>query len=272
MIGQPGKTLHAMRFGRKKYRVGLVLSGGGTRGFAHLGVYKALKEQGIEPDIIAGVSAGSIAGAFIADGQDPDEAFRVLANHRLLDYLEFAIPKKSLVSMGGFEKTLKAHLKARTFEDLQIPLLVFAVNMNKAELTRFDSGDLITAVKASSSIPVIFPPVKIGSHHFLDGGIINNFPTEALAGQCKTIIGVNVNPVGEVENLGNLRKIAERTFHISVRYQAMNKERDCDIYIEPAGLDRYSFLDVSRAGEIFELGYTETLKALKEAERGKRVG
>jgi NTE family protein len=254
-----------MRFGRKKYGTGLVLSGGGTRGFAHLGVYKALREAGIEPDIIAGVSAGSIAGAFIADGQDPDETLRILAKHRLLDYLEFAIPKKSLVSMGGFEKTLKSHLKARTFEELKIPLIVFAVNMNKAELTRFDSGDLITAVKASSSIPVVFPPVKIEESYFLDGGIINNFPTEALAGKCKTIIGVNVNPIGNVKELGNLRKIAERTFHISVRYQAVNKEKDCDIYIEPAGLDQYGFLDVARADDIFNLGYRETLKVLKEA-------
>lgn len=254
-----------MRFGRKKYGVGLVLSGGGTRGFAHLGVYKALKENGIEPDIIAGVSAGSIAGAFIADGQDPEETFKILAKNKLLDYLEFAIPKKSLVSMGAFEKTLKSHLKARTFEELNIPLLVYAVNMNKAELTLFDKGDLVTAIKASSSIPVIFPPVKIDNDYFLDGGIINNFPTEALAGRCKTVIGVNVNPVGQVENLGSLRKIAERTFHISVWYQALNKEKDCDIYIEPAGLDQYSFLDVAKADKIFELGYTEALKVLKEA-------
>ena len=254
-----------MRIGRKKYGVGLVLSGGGTRGFAHLGVYKALKENGIEPDIIAGVSAGGIAGAFIADGQDPEDALRALSNHKLLDYLEFAIPKKSLVSMGGFEKTLKSHLKAHTFEELKIPLLVFAVNMNKAELTRFDSGDLITAVKASSSIPVVFPPVKIENDYYLDGGIINNFPTEALAGKCKTVIGVNVNPIGFAKELGNLRKIAERTFHISVRYQAVNKEKDCDIYIEPAGLDQFSLLSVAKADKIFELGYTEAVKVLKEA-------
>lgn len=261
-----------MRLGKKKYSVGLVLSGGGTRGFAHLGVYKALKENGIEPNIIAGVSAGSIAGAFIADGQDPDETLQVLANHKLLDYLEFAIPKKSLVSMGGFEKTLKAHLRAKTFEDLKIPLLVFAVNMNKAELTRFDSGDLVTAVKASSSIPMVFPPVKIGDHEYLDGGIISNFPTEVLVGKCRTLIGVNVNPIGQVKQLGNLRRIAERTFHISVRYQAMHKEKDCDVYIEPAGLDQYGLLDVSRAGEIFSLGYRETLKALGEAGLAKKAG
>jgi NTE family protein len=250
---------------KKKFGTGLVLSGGGTRGFAHLGVCKALKEAGVEPDIIAGVSAGSIAGSLIADGKDPEEALHLLAGHRLLDYLEFTIPKKGLVSMGGFEKTLKTCLTARRFEDLRIPLLVFAVNMNKAELTLFDKGELIPAIKASSSIPVVFQPVRIGDQDYLDGGIIDNFPTQSLKGKCKTLIGVNVNPIGPVDKLGNLKNIAERTFHISVRFQATNKEDDCDIYIEPAGLDRYGLLDVSRAAEIFELGYIETREVLKKS-------
>ncbi len=248
---------------RKKHSVGLVLSGGGTRGFAHLGVYKAMKEFGIEPDVITGVSAGSIAGAFIADGQDPEKTMEILANHKLFDFLELSIPKQGLVQMGGFEKALKKRLKAKTFEDLKIPLVVFAVNMNKAKLARFDSGDLILAVKASSAVPVVFSPVRIGDDFFLDGGIIDNFPTQELVGRCKTIIGVNVHPIGEVRDLGNLRKIAERTFHILLRHQAKGKEKDCDIYIEPEGLEQYGMMDVSHAHEVFELGYRSAVKALE---------
>ncbi len=249
----------------KTYKTGLVLSGGGTRGFAHLGVIKALEEKGFKPDIISGVSAGSIAGALYADGNDPEEVFEQLASHKLLDYLEFTIPQQGMVSMSGFEKTLSKLLSAKTFEDLRIPLIVFAVNMNTAEYIRFDKGDLISAVKASSSIPVIFPPVKIDGSYYLDGGIINNFPVDALRDVCKTIIGVNVNPIGKISKLGSLKQIAERTFHITLRYQASNKEDMCDVYIEPAKLDQYGLLGVSKAKEIFQIGYDEAMAVLERS-------
>lgn len=248
----------------KKYNTGLVLSGGGTRGFAHLGVLKALDEAGIKPDIISGVSAGSIAGALYADGNDPEEVFNELANHKLLDFLELTIPQKGMVNMSGIERTLKKLLKSKTFEELTIPLIIFAVNMNTAEYARFDKGDLISAVKASSSIPVVFPPVKIGDSYYSDGGIINNFPVEVLKDCCKTIIGVNVNPIGKVTKLGSLKQIAERTFHITLRYQASNKEDMCDIYIEPDNLDQYGLLDVSKAKEIFLTGYKEAKAVLEK--------
>ncbi len=252
--------------GNKTYKTGLVLSGGGTRGFAHLGVIKALEEKGMRPDIIAGVSAGSIAGALYADGNDPEEVFEQLASHRLLDYLELTIPQKGMVSMSGFEKTLSKLLSAKTFEDLRIPLIVYAVNMNTAEYIRFDKGDLISAVKASSSIPVIFPPVKIDGSYYLDGGIINNFPVDALRDACTTIIGVNVNPIGKIAKLGSLKQIAERTFHITLRYQASNKEDMCDVYIEPAKLDQYGLLGVSKAKEIFQIGYEEAMAVLERSD------
>lgn len=249
----------------KQYKTGLVLSGGGTRGFAHLGAIKALQEHDIQPDVIVGVSAGSIVGAFIADGQKPEDILHILAKHKLFHFLEFTIPKTGLVRMSGLEKIFKTELKAKTFEDLDIPLIVFAVNMNLAELTRFNEGELAPAITASSSIPVIFPPVKIGDYHYLDGGMINNFPVEVLKDQCEHIIGINVNPIGKVTELGNIRDIAERTFHITLRNQAASKEEMCSIYIEPSGLDQYSLLNVSKAEEVFELGYNEAKKVLEKS-------
>src|SRR5690606_16592247 len=136
-----------------KYKIGLVLSGGGTRGFAHLGALKALKEHNIKPDIIAGVSAGSIVGALYADGEDAEKALKALTSKKLFGFLEFMIPRNGLVKMSGFQKTLRKHLSSEKFEDLKIPLIIFAVNVNKAELERFDKGDLVSAITASSSIP-----------------------------------------------------------------------------------------------------------------------
>jgi len=249
---------------KKKYKTGLVLSGGGTRGFAHLGALKALEEHGIKPDIIAGVSAGSIVGALYADGENAEEALKALTSQRLFGFLEFIMPRNSLVKMTGFEKTLRNKLKARKFEDLEIPLVIFAVNINSAELIQFDKGDLVSAIMASSSIPVVFPPVKIGGQYYLDGGIINNFPVDMIREDCETVIGINVNPIGEFKKIGSLKAIAERSFHITLRNQANSKKDLCDIYIEPEGLDQYGLLDVSRAQEIFDLGYKEAKQVLKD--------
>ncbi|MEE4178460.1 MAG: patatin-like phospholipase family protein [Bacteroides sp.] len=252
---------------QKKYKTGLVLSGGGTRGFAHLGALKALKEHNIKPDIIAGVSAGSIVGALYADGEDAEKALKALTSKRLFGFLEFMIPNSGLIKMTGFQKTLRKNLNSENFEELKIPLVVYAVNINKAELIRFEKGDLVSAVTASSSIPVVFPPVEIDGEYYLDGGIINNFPVDLLRDDCETLIGINVNPIGEFKNIKSLKAIAERTFHISMRNQEAEKEKLCDIYIEPENLDQYGLLDISRANEIFELGYKKASEVLEKANR-----
>ncbi len=249
---------------KKKYKYGLVLSGGGTRGFAHLGAIKALEENGIKPDIISGVSAGSIVGALYADGQDADKALKALISKNLLGFLGLMFPKTGLLKMTGFERTLKKALRAKRFEDLSIPLIIHAVNINKVEYTRFDKGDLIQAIKASSSIPIVFPPVEIDGCLYLDGGLVNNFPVEPLVDICDTIIGINVNPLGEDFKIDNLKTIAIRSFHLSMRNHAESRKDKCDIYIEPEGLEHFGILDLSSAEKIFELGYKKTLEVLKK--------
>ncbi len=254
-------------FSRKKeprYKNGIVLSGGGTRGFAQLGALKALEEADIKPDIISAVSAGAVVGALYADGKSPEEILKVLTSRRIFSYLDFTIPKTGLIKMTGFENTLKKILKAQNIEDLQIPLLIFAVNINTAEYTLFDKGPLPHIIKASSSIPIIFPPIEIDKEFYCDGGVINNFPVEPLLGKCDRIIGINVNPLGKRKNLDNLKKIAERTFQLSIRSHTMERKDKCDLFIEPEGLDGYGLLELSNAEKIFELGYKATRKLLKE--------
>ncbi|MFN2394096.1 MAG: patatin-like phospholipase family protein [Bacteroidales bacterium] len=248
----------------QKYEYGLVLSGGGTRGVAHLGVIKALEESGIKPDIISGVSAGSIVGALYADGKNPEEIFEAITSHKMFSFLEFTIPKTGLIKMSGFEKTLKKLLKAENFEELNIPLNIFAVNMNTGEYTCFDSGPLAVVVKASSSIPIVFPPVEINGELYTDGGLINNFPLEALEGKCKRIIGVSVNPLGIKRKLDSLKIIAERTFQLNIRSHTLDRKNRCDLFIEPEGLDDYSLIDLSGAEEMFKMGYKTAKKLIKE--------
>ncbi len=247
-----------------KHKYGLVLSGGGTRGFAHLGAIKALEENGIKPGIISGVSAGSIIGALYADGQDPEKAMEMLVSKNLWGFIKIIFPKRGLLKMTGFERTLRASLKAKRFEDLQIPLLVHAVNINTVKYTQFSKGDLIQAVKASSSIPVVFPPVEIDGHQYLDGGIVNNFPVESITDMCDKIIGINVNPVGEAYEIDKLSTIAIRSFHLSMRNHAESRRDQCDIYIEPEEVQDYGILDLKSAEAVFEAGYKKTLEVLKQ--------
>lgn len=248
----------------KKYEYGLVLSGGGTRGFAHLGAIKALEEHNIKPDIISGVSAGGIVGALYADGKSAEGTLKSLISKNLLGFIQPIIPRDGLLRMTGFEKTLRKTLHAKTFEDLKIPLIIHAVNINTIEYTAFDKGDLIDAIKASSSIPVVFPPVKIGNYQYLDGGLLNNFPVETLVNKCKKIIGINVNPVGKEHNIKGLKTIAIRSFHLTMRNHAELRKDKCDIYIEPENIEDYGILELSTAEEVFEHGYKKAIEVLQK--------
>ncbi|MFW5725387.1 MAG: patatin-like phospholipase family protein [Bacteroidota bacterium] len=250
----------------KEFKYGLVLSGGGTRGLAHLGVLKALEEENIKPEIISGVSAGSVVGALYADGMAPEEILEALASQKILKFIDFTIPRTGFVKMTGFERFLNKLLKAKRIEDLKTRLLVFTVNINSAEYVCFEEGPLIQIIKASSSIPILFPPVEIEKQFHCDGGLFNNFPVESLENRCERVIGVNVNPLVKKEKIGSLRKLAERTFQLNIRSHTIERKYKCNLFIEPEGLDRYSLLDLGSARETFELGYQATKKALKETD------
>jgi NTE family protein len=252
-------------FGQNKvpYNVGLVLSGGGTRGFAHLGVLKALEENGLKPDIISGVSAGAIAGALYADGKSPDEILEMLTSKKVMQYLDFALPKTGFVKMTGFEKTLTTFLRAKNFEELEIPLKVFTVNMNNGIYTCFDSGPLAPVVKASASIPILFPPVEINGALYADGGLLNNFPVEILIGQCRKIIGVNVNPLRNIKKLSNIKQVVERVFQLNIRGHTVERKKHCDLFIEPEGLGAFGMMNIASGPEVFRLGYEATILALQ---------
>jgi len=247
----------------EKHKTGLVLSGGGTRGFAHLGVQEAMLELGVRPDIIGGVSSGSIAGAFIADGKSPGEAFEVLSSKSLFDFVRIAFPRKGFVRMDAFEKMLRKELKTKKIENLSTPLRIFATNLNKAELEEFNNGDIVNAVIASCSIPILFQPRPVKGQIYVDGGLINNFPVDVFRDRCETLIGVNLTPLGYEKDINNLKKIAERCFHIFVGNQAISKMGLCDFYIEPKEVGTISILSTSHAKELFDYGYKEAMKVLK---------
>ena len=179
----------------KPYKLGIALSGGGARGFAHIGVLRALQEYGITPDIVSGVSAGSIVGVLYASGIAPDKIISLFDNKKFNDFCEPCVPHKGLFSLNKLGEFLKKHLVVDTFEQLATPLVICATNLDKSIPVAFESGDLVNSVIASCSIPIIFNPVNINGTYCVDGGVLRNLPAWVLREKCDIVIGVNCSPM-----------------------------------------------------------------------------
>ena len=164
------------------YKLGLALSGGGAKGFAHIGVFRLLEECGLKPDIIVGTSVGSLMGALFADGYTSDEIKELFTGREFSEFAQLQIPKSGLFDSKRFRYFLRRHLRAKTFEELKTPLVVVATDLDNGESHEFRSGPIVEAVTASCSIPIIFSPVVINGVHYVDGGLFHNFPVSIIRG------------------------------------------------------------------------------------------
>ncbi|MCU0423494.1 MAG: patatin-like phospholipase family protein [Bacteroidia bacterium] len=255
----------------KKYKLGIVLSGGGARGFAHIGVLKALNENGIFPDVISCVSAGSIVGSLYADGYTPDEIFAIFHRLELYKLLRFYRPAFGLLRADGLERTLRKQLHASNFENLKIPLHVCTVNFSQAKLVYFNTGDIVPAVMASCAIPMVLKPIELNGEFYVDGGLMNNLPVEPLLHHCENIIGVNVNPVMPENKFASFRNFSDRVMHLALRANIEHNIRFCDIYLEPEGLMKYHLFKTSASQEIFRMGYQYTISKITEIKNELRL-
>jgi len=249
-----------------KYKIGLVLSGGGARGFAHLGVMQALNEAGIFPDVISGTSAGAIAGALYADGHAPAEIMKIMNSNSRLHYIRLTVPREGLLQISGVIRLLKNNLRAKTFEELKIPLFVTATDLNNGKAVYFSKGELLIPVIASASIPVLFKPVVMNNIYYVDGGVMDNLPISPIQNKCQIIIGSFVNPTGYEENFNSLIHIAERTFMLNVSKEVIQKSGKFDLFIAPQELRNYKILDPEKSEEVYSVGYKATKEKLKNPE------
>jgi NTE family protein len=250
----------------EKYRCGLVLSGGGARGFAHLGLIQALNDACIYPDVISGTSAGALAGVLYADGYTPKEIMKIMNHGSRLEFMRPAMPREGLLQLGGIIKILKSVLRAQTFSQLKIPLYVTATDLNNGKPVYFSEGELLNPVIASASIPVLFQPVVIDNICYVDGGVLDNLPVKPIENSCKTLIGSFVNPVGYADKISGLINIAERTFMLSMSKEIVEKSKKFNLFVAPLELTNYKILDPEKAEELFSVGYEATRKKLKEVD------
>lgn len=247
-------------------KLGICLSGGGARGIAHIGVLKALEEHNIFPQFVSGASAGSIIGTLYASGKSIDEILDIVYNANIFKIFSFS----SIGLTRGFAKLtylreiLQEELQSHDFEALPSKLFVCVSNINKGKWAIIKSGNIIDAVVASSSIPLVFEPVKIRGEFYVDGGLLNNFPIEPLLVECDMIIGVNVMPNAVKRDISGLRSIAERCVDLVVWNNTETRASQCDVLIDVDGVEEFGFFDFQKAEQIIELGYQETLKLIPE--------
>ncbi|MFQ6011709.1 MAG: patatin-like phospholipase family protein, partial [Nitrososphaerales archaeon] len=177
---------------------GLVLGGGGARGFAHIGVIRALKEANIPIDLIGGTSIGAIISALHAMGHDWDEIIRI-SRECWIDMRplkDFTIPLMSFITGNRINKMLNVMFGEKEIVDLWVKYFCISANLSRAKMIVHEDGLLKKATRASISVPGVGPPLIHEGELLVDGGVINNLPVDVMRGHCKgTVIAVDVSPV-----------------------------------------------------------------------------
>ena len=250
----------------KKYKIGFALSGGGARGFAHLGAIQALKEYGITPEIISGTSAGALAGVFMADGYEPAEVMDIFNKMSFREFTDFTIPKNGIFTTKRLQDLLKKHIRAKSFEELKIPLIVNTSDFEAGETIYFSEGPLIMPIVASCSFPIVFMPTIINNVQHADGGLLKNFPVSAIRAQCEKVVGINVSPISTKYAKNNLIGVVEKSIQFLLDATAMLDTPLCDILIEPMEVRKHSIFEVKAAKEIYEIGYLAAKEELGKNE------
>lgn len=248
----------------KKYSIGFALSGGFIKGFAHLGAMQALLEHDIKPDILSGVSAGALAGVFYADGNEPYKVLDYFAGHKFQDLTKLVIPKVGLFELSEFVDFLKINLKSQKLEDLQIPLIVTATDLDHGRIVHFHKGEIAERIAASCCMPVLFAPVKIEETHYVDGGVFMNLPVSTISRICEKVVAVNVNPLMADKYKMNIISIALRSYNFMFRANTFPEREKADLLIEPYNLAGYSNTELEKAEEIFMQGYKATNDILEQ--------
>jgi NTE family protein len=170
--------------------IGLVLSGGGSKGIAHAGVLQFLEEQNIKPSIISGTSAGAIIAALYAFGKTPNEILSFFKSIYFFHWSHFTLKKPGIVDSESYKEYFDKIFGETKIGDLETPIIITATDIVRGRLKIFKpETKLSDAVLASSAFPGVISPYKINKVLYSDGGILNHFPTDLIQGRCDNIIG-----------------------------------------------------------------------------------
>ncbi len=241
-------------FVKSRYKLGLALSGGGTRGLAHAGVLKAFAEERIRIDVVAGTSAGALVGACFCAG---------VSLQRMTDEAK-ALKRKDVLNskfmIGSDSANIRAIadrlLSGATFEQLSIPFSAVAVDIRSGNEVILNDGDVATAVSASCAVPALFTPVLLGDRLLVDGGLLNNMPADVCRRMgADVVVGVDLNHNrGKGTTSRRLKDTLVATWSITTKSTMYKGEMNSDVVIEPE-LSDYKNTSLDNIDAMIEEGY-----------------
>lgn len=246
-------------------KVGLALSGGGARGFAHVGVLKALVENDIPIDLIAGTSAGSFVGGAYAAGLSIDEIVEIGKKISWFGVAGFSYSPKGFLSNAAMKGFIEKSFPVTRFEDLRIPFAAVACDLETGEeIYLKDEGDLTHAIRASCAIPGVFVPVSDDGRQLVDGGVVSPIPTRAVKKMgAEVIIAVDLITCGTAY-WGSPTTLVGTFFQsamIMLRTTSKHQHYRADVIIEPA-ISHIRPDEIAKRDELIELGYKSVLDSL----------
>jgi NTE family protein len=248
----------------KPPRIGLALGGGAARGFAHIGVIQALEESGLRPDLVVGTSAGSLVAALYASGKRPAELVQLADAMDESAITDWAFPGRGLIRGEALARFVREHTGGRTIEAMAVPLGIVATDLDSGAPILFQRGDTGMAVRASSAVPAVFQPVRIGAREYVDGGLVSPVPVRfARQMGAELVIAVDISAAPEGNATGDAMRMLLQTFAIMGRSINNFELRDADVVLRPR-LPGVSGADFAARKKSIQAGREATLAALAE--------
>lgn len=244
-------------------KIGLTLSGGGTRGIGHIGLLKVLEEHHINISCISGTSAGALIGAMYAHGYPSNEILNIAKQVKLFDWNTLTIGKLGFMKMTNIEKFIQKYLPD-TFEKLKIPFFACATDIIHNKETFFHKGPLHPALLASSAIPIVYQPICINDIYYIDGGVLNNLPIEPIKNISDFLIAMHVNHLSVNNTPIRWKDIIEKSFNLSISQSVYLKAPQTNMFIDPPDMSKFSMFDNKKADDIFNHCYIFAKKIFQE--------
>jgi NTE family protein len=248
----------------RRPRIGLALGGGAARGFAHIGVIQALEESGFAPDLVVGTSAGSLVAALYASGKSGHELALLADSMDETAFADWAYPGRGLLRGEALAQYVRDKTGRTPIERMKIPLGIAATDLDTGEGVLFRQGDTGTAVRASSAVPAVFQPVKIGIREYVDGGLSAPVPVHhARSMGAEFVIAVDISAVPQGSPTSDLARMLMQTFSIMGRSIKAYELRDADLVLAPK-LSGVSGTDFSTRKHSIRAGREAMLASLPE--------
>lgn len=255
----------------KPPRVGLALGGGAARGFAHIGVIQVLEEAGVRPALVAGTSAGSLVAALYASGRNGAQLAALADAMDEATIADWSFPGRGLLRGEALARFVREHTGGRTIEQMKLPLGIVATDLDNGQAILFQVGDAGLAVRASSAVPAVFQPVRIGSREYVDGGLVSPVPVRfARQMGAEVVIAVDISEQPDGAATGDMMRILLQTFSIMGRSISQFELRNADVVIRPR-LAGVPSADFSARKRTIQAGRDAALAALPEI-RAKLAG